>query len=214
MKRNLLLASGVLFALFLLLRDQSRFEEQSQGNENGNARLKQETPVPVTEPTNHLATDVLEDEEVSQAGQAGGAGEAPSFFPSSRVVASVTEPAGADGRQRVIETVETSMRERFVRVERVLSPAADGGSHVTSEVAMVANQLMLQKPSQMADYIFVEMLGRAGALNVKELGEGAFLATFEAQPADPRALDSHVAKVQELAGVEITVEPNYIRKIF
>lgn len=211
MKRNLLLASGVVFALFLLLRDQSRFDEQSQGNENGNARLKQEAPLPITEPTNHLATDVLEEEETSEAGKAG---EAPSFFPSARVVASVTEPAGADGRQRVIETVETTMRERFVRVERVLSPAADGGSHVTSEVAMVANQLMLQKPSQMADYVFVEMLGRAGALNVKELGEGAFLATFEAQPADPRALDTNVAKVQELAGVEITVEPNYIRKIF
>lgn len=201
MRRNLLLASGIIFALYLMVRDQQRFE----GHDNGNARL--EEGLPAVEPTKHLATDVLEDEEeVEEAAQ-------PAFFPQARVVASVTEQA-EHGQRRVIETVETSMKERYVRVERVLSPSSTGGAHVTSEVAMVANQLMLTKPAGMASYMFLDLLGRAGAVHVKELGEDAYLATFQPQPADPRALDVSLAKVQELAGVEVAAEPNYIRKIF
>lgn len=221
MKRNLLLASGILFALFLILRDQSKFEAKQTGGDNGNARTEEVAPVgetvPMVEPTKHLATEV-EDEDLARASAPALAlekvAEVPMYFPRAKVVARVSEPAGEEGQRRVIETVETSMRERFVRVERVISPLSDGSQHVTSEVAMVANQLMLHKPAGIASYMFLDLLGQAGAVHVRELGDDTYLATFEAQPSDPRALEANVAKVQELAGVELTVEPNYIRKIF
>lgn len=217
MRRNLLLASGIIFALYLMVRDQDRFEEQRlEGHDNGNARA--EEMLPVVEPTKHLATDVLDEEEHGEAGASkvtapSEEAAVPAFFPKARVVASVTEPA-EHGQSRVIETVETTMRERYVRVERVLSPSSTGGAHVTSEVAMVANQLLLKKPAGMAGYMFLDLLGRAGAVHVKELGDEAYLATFQARPTDPKALDVSLARVQELAGVDITAEPNYIRKIF
>ena len=48
---------------------------------------------------------------------------------------------------------------------------------------------------------------------MKEIS-GAFLATFAAQPMDPRALDTFMSRVREVAGADVTVEPNYIRKLF
>ncbi len=183
-----------------MLRDQSQFSHKT-GGENGNAVLHESSPALSEEPLSHLATEVIEEEVAA-------------VLPSSRVVASITEPANQEGMHKVIQTLETSMRDRFVRVERLVSRSASGGIRVSSEVAMVANQLMLKKPVGMADYIFLEMLGRAGATKVKELGEGAFLATFEARPLDPKALEEDIARVQELAGVEISAEPNYIGRVF
>jgi|GEM_PF-5213137 len=207
MKRIILLA-GILFALTLIFRDQSRFEkgEVTEVTEPTVLEKLQAVPSLREEP---LATEVLEEtrasEEESQF--------APAFFPESKVVASVRDDR-SDGNQRVIENVETSMRDKLVRVERVTEPMSDGSSRVVQEVAMVANQLMLQKPAGMASYMFLDLLSQAGAVEVKELDGDAYLATFNAQPSNPRALETHVAKVQELAGVDISVEPNYIRKLF
>ena len=62
MKRNLLLASGILFALYLVFRDQAPFEART-GGENGNAgvedSLDSDETAPLFEPTQHLATDVI-----------------------------------------------------------------------------------------------------------------------------------------------------------
>lgn len=135
------------------------------------------------------------------------------FFPNAKVVARVREPAGANGVERVIDTVETKMHQPYVRVERILSPRKAGGQRVTREVAMVANQLLLQKPESVSGADFARMLARAGASEVKPIGD-TYLATFAAEPRDPRALDTYVSRVREVAGADVTVEPNYIRKLF
>jgi hypothetical protein len=138
----------------------------------------------------------------------------PTFFPRARVIAEVADPVDAQGRQRVIETVETSMKEPYVRVERTFVKKAKGGRHqVGGEVAMVSNQLLLEKPDSLDKASFETMLRQAGAKEVTEIGE-AFLATFAAEPTDPRALDSFMSRVKEVAGADVMVEPNYLRKLF
>ncbi len=208
MKRIILLA-GILFALTLILRDQSEV-----GGSGEVAELKWPSAIeqlrsPAKNFEEPLATEVLEEETAGAEAES-----VPAFFPQSIVISSVSDPERDDGSQRVIENVETTMRDKLVRVERLVQPLADGGSRVVEEVAMVANQLMLQKPVGMASYMFLDLLSQAGAVEVKELDGDAFLATFRAQPDNPRALEAHTAKVQELAGVDIAMEPNYIRKIF
>jgi len=203
MKRMIVLV-GVLFALTLIFRDQSRFQQEDVTELAPLSTLENLPDSPSAEELDKsFATEVLEDEEAAHV-----------FFPKAKVIASVSDPERDDGSHRVIENVETAMRNQLVRVERILQPSSDGGSRVVEEVAMVANQLLLQKPYGMAAYIFLDMLSQAGALEVKELEGNAYLATFDAQPGNPRALDSYTARVQELAGVEIAVEPNYLSKIF
>lgn len=208
MKRIILLA-GILFALTLILRDQSQVGSGGEVAELKWPSAIEQLRSPAKSFEEPLATEVLEEEAVGE-----GAESVPAFFPQSIVISSVRDPERDDGSQRVIENVETTMRDKLVRVERLVQPLADGGSRVVEEVAMVANQLMLQKPVGMASYMFLDLLSQAGAVEVKELDGDAFLATFRAQPDNPRALEAHSAKVQELAGVDITMEPNYIRKIF
>lgn len=211
MKRNLLLASGILFAFYLIFRDQTPLEEKA---------LMKEFDAPAAAPWKNpskekaMATEVIEEEPASGAEPAAQALPLPSFLPQARVIASVTGPEASDGRRVLVQTVETNMNDRYVRVERVIAPTLSGGTQVLEETAMVANQLLLVKPENMAAYDFLDMLGRAGAERVKELQGGGYLATFSADPSDPMALDTYKARVQELAGVEITVEPNYIRKLF
>ncbi|MGZ3686014.1 MAG: hypothetical protein ACXVCI_19320, partial [Bdellovibrionota bacterium] len=124
------------------------------------------------------------------------------------------DPVDAQGRQRVIETVETGMKEPYVRVERTFKQDSSGVQHqLGGEVAMVANQLLLEKPDGLDKAAFKQLLKQAGAQDVKEIGE-AFLATFAAQPLDPHALDTFMSRVKEVAGADVTVEPNYIRKLF
>jgi hypothetical protein len=138
----------------------------------------------------------------------------PTFFPKAKVVAQVADPVDAKGRERVIETVETGMREKYVRVERSFTRDAQGVLHKASaDLAMVANQLLLEKPTGLTTAAFTLLLKQAGAIDVKPIGE-AFLATFQAKPEDPRALDAYMSKVREVAGARVTVEPNYIRKLF
>jgi hypothetical protein len=138
----------------------------------------------------------------------------PTFFPKAKVIAEVADPVDAQGRQRVIQTVETSMKEPYVRVERTFVKKATGGRHqVGGEVAMVSNQLLLEKPDSLDKATFETLLRQAGAKDVTEIGD-AFLATFAAEPRDPHALDTFVSRVKEVAGADVTVEPNYLRKLF
>ncbi len=141
--------------------------------------------------------------------------DVPVFFPRARLIARVSDPVDSSGRSRIIETVETSMKQPYVRVERTVVMGENGKAEVKSEVAMVANQLLLQKPLSFEKEPFLDALQKAGADEVKEIAESTYLATFTARPNDPRALDDFVSRVREMAGADsMTVEPNYIRKIF
>lgn len=134
------------------------------------------------------------------------------YFPKAKIVSSVSEVE--EDNEKIIETLETTSKEPFVRVERVIRKDAISGEKIlASEVAMVANQILLERPDSLSEEKFQEILSRAGALRVKELG-GAFLATFEARPEDPNALHSYIARVRELSEGTINIEPNYIRKAF
>jgi hypothetical protein len=223
MIRGFILASGILFALTLIFRDQSRFEKEEATRVP--ALSSSEHQLPEIHPKNHekswateeekpMATEVWEEQGEAAKEEAG----AEMFLPQAKVVASVVasviEEEAGGGSQRVIENVATSTKDKLVRVEKILQPISGGGTRVVSEAAMVANQLFLQKPSGMASYMFLDMLGRAGALRVEELDEGSYLATFRAEPENPLALDTYAAKVQELAGVDVAVEPNYISKAY
>lgn len=135
------------------------------------------------------------------------------YFPKATVISRAVDPVDAQGRQRVIETVETTMAEPYVRLERTFSREGGGPQRAGSEVAMVANQLLLQKPDSLDKATFQNLLRQAGARQVKQIGD-AFLATFAAQPQDPRALDEYVGRVRAVAGAGVMVEPNYIRRLF
>src|SRR5262249_9137388 len=104
----------------------------------------------------------------------------PAFFPTARIVARVTEPADARGRHRELETVETGMRERYVRVVRTVRIEPGGKRRISGEIAMVADQLMLEKPAFMDGSAFTKLLRKAGAIRIAALNEDAYLATFDA----------------------------------
>lgn len=195
----------LIFAMAWVLHDHSlleqKIEAELESKEIGAPTWSVRSELPEEWKEAVHATEVVEEEHA-----------VPAFLPEMRVVASVSEPEGEDGRKRVIESLETSRREKFVRVERTMQAYSDGGSRVVDEVAMVANQLRVKRPVGMATYMFLDLLGRAGATEVTELDEGAYLATFQARPEDPLALDAFSAKVQELADVEIPMEPNYLHR--
>jgi hypothetical protein len=204
-----LLLCGFLVALALFLRDRAGRQEQSLVQDS----LRDFAAAPLSGEAAALSA-VPEKEAKEDAGsEAGKAEPAPVFFPSVKVVAKVVDPAQADGRFKEFETVETSMKERYVRVERTLIPDGAGKLRLVSEIAMVANQILLMRPEALDAAKFQEVLRQAGAIEVKPVGE-AFLATFEARPQDPKALDSYIAKVREVAQTDISIEPNYIRKMF
>jgi len=193
MRRLVLLIVLSLVLAFLIRRKDELLKK---------ANVAQRMPAVSAPDEKLLATPVTESEESEAI--------VPTFIPQSKVLASVSDPPDAEGRQRVIESVETGMREPYVRVVKIL---VAGSAQIESEVAMVANQLLLEKPADLTSGVFVELLKSAGAVNVKAVGE-AYLATFTARPEDPRALDGFMARVHEVAGADINVEPNYIRKMF
>lgn len=200
---KIILISGILFAVALILFDQAPTEEEIRQLRSIHEESGTQDSGPAESEAVVHATEVSEDEVAEVV-----------FFPRSRIVASVADPEGADGRQRVLETVETSTKNKFVRLERTLQAYAGGGSQVVAEVAMVENQLLLRKPAGMASYMFLDILSRAGALEVKELEGNSYLATFRSKPEDPRALEDYSATVQGLAEVEISIEPNYLGRTF
>lgn len=207
MKRVLLTLSGLL-ALALLVRLGA-----GEGPGLPAVHVSDKDPSALVLPVNAPAAKAEERAEAApRAGAPASQAFIPAFFPSSKVVATVTDPIDAQGRQRVLETVETNMKERYVRVVRTFS-VAGGVRRLREEVSMVANQLLLEKPEGVDAEAFARQLRAAGALDVKAIGE-AFLATFTSQPENPHALDSYVSRVKQVAGATVTVEPNYIRKLF
>lgn len=134
-----------------------------------------------------------------------------SYFPHAKIVSLVEEKL-SDGTVRVLKTVETTMKEPYVRIVEIYKGSRDEANRV-DQVAMVANQLLLQLPQGMTEQKFYEGLVSAGASHVKKVGED-FLATFSAQPENPRALDEFMARVKKAVGTEVVVEPNYVRKMF
>jgi len=211
MKRISITIASLLVTLALLnhlrVRERGAGEPAAKTVEQGQEESDEQT---VVLPSQAPAEEARDEVPAVNAAPAASGGFVPTYFPKAKIVARVADPADAQGRRRVIETVETNMKERFVRVERTFR--ADG-KPASAEVAMVANQLLLEKPAAVAVGDFVVALKKAGALEVKQIGE-AFLATFSSKPEDPRALDAYLSRVKEVAGADVTVEPNYIRKMF
>lgn len=133
------------------------------------------------------------------------------FFPEATVVATWASPVDEDGYHKVVKTLETDLTHPFVRL--VETYAVEGELEVLqSQVAMVANQLLLQRPENVSEAFFLSALQGAGAIEVRPVGAG-YLATFEARPTEPNALDFFRDRVREAIGTEAVVEPNYIRKL-
>lgn len=200
MMRRLLPTLVLTFALGIYLSGHNHSVDKAPVEESEAAAVPAALP--------QGAADTAEEDALSADAQA-----IPVFFPKANVVAKVADPVDAGRRQRVIETVETGMKEPYVRVERVFERRNGGARQVGGEIAMVANQVLLEKPEALDRATFERLLRSAGANKVEPVGD-AFLATFTAQPADPRALDTIMNRVKEVAGAEVTVEPNYLRKVF
>ncbi|MGE3263429.1 MAG: hypothetical protein AB7K68_16750 [Bacteriovoracia bacterium] len=134
------------------------------------------------------------------------------LFPAARVLSRLESAADSAGRVRVIKTVETAMRQKFVRVEEVYVEGKAESANLVEQNAMVANQLLAQKPAAMDEERFRRILEGTGASEIKKVGEG-FLVTFQAEPENPLALDSFLSRVKS-AVAGLVVEPNYIRRLF
>lgn len=117
-----------------------------------------------------------------------------------------------NGDLRVIKTVETHMKEPFVRVEEVYRGGAVAEKNLTGQAAMVANQLLIALPDGVEEERLLAALRIAGAIDVKRAGED-YLATFPARPEDPAALEEFRERVISSADFELVIEPNYIRKL-
>jgi hypothetical protein len=134
------------------------------------------------------------------------------FFPESPVV-SVLESSTANGEILVVKTVETKREQPFVRIEETYRIGAGGQRELVDQVAMVSNQLLVDRPEAISEKDFFSLLQTAGAQSMKKTGL-AYLITFPAEPSNPKALESFREKVLAVSGGAIVVEPNYIRRIF
>ena len=213
-RKKALVLFGLALAAAFFLKERYRSPEPLSIQDTVAERAA--SPVPASAP---VAAPLVA--AVESSADAGGAVESEekrdlpprSYFPKAKVVARVREQPQADGRFREWETIETSMKEKYVRVERTFLPDANGKLQTVAEAAMVANQVLLMKPAELEVARFEEILRQAGAIDLKPVG-AAFLATFPARPQDPRALETYIARVKELAQVDFPVEPNYLRKMF
>jgi hypothetical protein len=205
MKRSVLALFGLLFMTvlvrFVANKENEPVDKGSFGNENVAGKATKGLAV------RQKALDAVTAEPQAVA-------LIPTFFPKAKLVAKVSDPVDSKGRQKVIETVETGMREKFVRVVSTYVSDGQGGVRRTGELTMVANQLLLERPATLDAATFEKLIRQAGALNVKAINSDAFLATFASQPQNPRALDTYMSQVKQVAGTNVTVEPNYIRKAF
>lgn len=134
-----------------------------------------------------------------------------SFFPDAKVISSVWIDGKRPDEKILIKTVETDMKYSFVRVEEVYKGSGADRSLI-DQAAMIANQVLIQRPDDISDENFLAGLRAAGAIESKPM-QSAFLVTFEAKPEDPQALESYVARLRQVLGKEIVIEPNYVRKI-
>jgi len=133
-----------------------------------------------------------------------------SFFPDAKVISSVWVEGNKPDEKILIKTVETEMKYSFVRIEEVYKGSGSEGSMI-DQAAMIANQVLIQNPG-VSEEIFAAGLKAAGAIETKSL-QSATLVTFEARPEDPQALESYIARLRQVLGKEIVIEPNYVRKI-
>lgn len=133
------------------------------------------------------------------------------FFPRAKVISSITLPGKKAGQVLVIKTLETDLKQPFVRVEETY--VGEGSSRqMVDQAAMIANQILVKRPNELPEGEFVSILEKAGAIALKKMSSG-YLVTFQARPEDPQALDSYMGKVRALSP-GIFIEPNYVRKIF
>jgi hypothetical protein len=133
------------------------------------------------------------------------------MFADAPVISSMVEYGPEPGQETAIRIVETKMKQPFVKIREIYEER-NGTRVLVDQQAMVANQLMLQRPAGVEETAFVEALRNAGAKELKTVGD-TVVATFESRPHDPKALDDYLSKVRELVGAEVTVEYNYIRKL-
>lgn len=133
------------------------------------------------------------------------------FFPRAKVISSITLPGKKVGEVLVIKTLETDLKQPFVRVEETY--IGEGPTRqMVDQAAMIANQILVRRPKDVLEADFVTILEKAGAIALKKMTSG-YLVTFQARPEDPQALDSYMEKVRTLAPATL-IEPNYVRKIF
>jgi hypothetical protein len=127
------------------------------------------------------------------------------FFPEARVLASAQAEVDSRGNVHVIKTVEN--KQKVILIDETY----EGGTLV-DQIAMMANQVLAQKPDGLADERFMAILGEVGASDVKRAGE-SYLITFQAEPENPHALHTFMARLKMAMNGEIVVEPNYIRRL-
>ena len=132
------------------------------------------------------------------------------YFPDAKVIARHVSEPDAEGRVRVTKTVEA--REKLVRIDEVYEGGSADPDHLMDQVAMVANEVLAQRPDSMGEAEFLSLLERVGALKVKKTG-AAFLVTFTAEPRDPRAVESFRERLSAELPPGAVVEPNYIRRL-
>jgi hypothetical protein len=133
------------------------------------------------------------------------------MFADAPVISSMMEYGPEPGQETATRIVETKMKQPYVKIREIYEER-NGARVLVDQQAMVANQLMLQRPAGVEESVFFEALRSAGAKELKTVGD-AVVATFESRPHDPKALDDYLARVRELVGAEVTVEPNYIRRL-
>ena len=133
------------------------------------------------------------------------------MFDGANVVSSVTEPGPVEGQETTTKIVETNLKQPYVTLEEIYD-TVDGKKVMIDQRAMVSNQLMLQMPDGVTEEAFFAALRQAGAVELRAI-DGAVIATFEARPNEPKALDGYLARVKEILGANVTVEPNYVRKL-
>jgi hypothetical protein len=134
------------------------------------------------------------------------------LFPGAKVISFVESAADAQGKVHVIKTLETKMKQKFVQVVETYIDGEASEANLVEQHAMVANQILAQKPEAMTEDRFLRVLGETGASDIKKVGE-SFLVTFQAEPQNPHALDGFLARVRGSAD-GLVVEPNYIRRLF
>jgi len=133
------------------------------------------------------------------------------MFADAPVVSSMVEYGPEPGQETTTRIVETKMKHPFVKIREIYEER-EGTRVLVAQTAMVANQLMLQRPAGVNEQEFLSALRSAGAKELRPAGD-AVVATFEARPHDPKALDDALAKVREALGAEVTIEYNYIRRL-
>jgi hypothetical protein len=131
------------------------------------------------------------------------------YFPHAPEVSRVEIPRGEESEVRRI--VKTELAEPYVEI-RERYQQKNGQAVIVAQEAMVANQVLLPKPSEGVSEASAKLYS-LGAVKVQEKG-ASLLVTFRGDPNDPLALEGFLAKVKSAFPEVAAIEPNYIRKLF